>query len=255
MGSKRMQRLLVSGLVIVSGSGLALAANAGAQSPTTLPEPGTTATTGGEGTTSTTGGEGTTSTTGGEGTTSTTGATGTTGGEGTTGTTGATGGEGTMGGMLEAGFVQKPLLGEEELAVGDLPATVLHAALAAMPDAEITAAVVDLDDVDAVYELTASSATYGDAVEIDVRADGTIEEIEIPIEGAEVSAAATELFDLVFGGFEVEAVEKSLRPTRSGLVEVYFEWSGTTPEGIGADVEIDAAGSQFLVELETTDDQ
>ena len=58
---------------------------------------------------------------------------------------------------------------------------------------------------------------------------------------------------MAFPDFEVESVEKSLRPTRSGLVEVYFEYSGATADGIALDVEIDSAGTQYLVEVEATD--
>lgn len=152
------------------------------------------------------------------------------------------------------GYVVKPLGGEVEVDLGSVPAAVLHAAMVAVPDADWTSASIDNDDVDAVYELVGTSAHFGTEIEVDVFADGVVAEIELGIDPSMVTEAAGALFAEQFPGFSTEALELSLRPTRSGVLEVFFEWAGTTEDGAAVDVEIDGAGSQYLVEVETTDE-
>jgi hypothetical protein len=146
----------------------------------------------------------------------------------------------------EPGFAVKPFAGETVVPIANVPAWVLHTANTAAPDAEWTSVELDQDDIEAVYELIGTG--FGTDIELDVRPDGSLEEIELTIEPAEVPAAAAELFTKSFPGFTTTKIEKSVRPTRTGVLETWFEWDGTTSGGLAVDVEVDATGSMYLVE-------
>jgi hypothetical protein len=140
------------------------------------------------------------------------------------------------------GFTQAPLAGATELELDAVPAAVRHTANQAARGGELTSAQLDLDGVAAVYELAGKDADGAD-VEVDVYADGTLEEIETVIEAADVPAAVTERLSSALPDFKYETVERSIRPTKVGLLETWYEFGGEE-----ADVEIDSRGSQYLVE-------
>lgn len=150
----------------------------------------------------------------------------------------------------EAGVVQAPSAGTKELSLQELPATIRHAADVALSGLgasfSLTGAVLDLDDVLATYEV---QATLGDGrrVEVDVEPSGRIEEMEIQINREEIPASVLEALSRHASGFQQaqEGVmyEKSLRPSANGLVEVWYEFSGTT-----FDVEIRSDAKKVLIE-------
>jgi hypothetical protein len=152
----------------------------------------------------------------------------------------------TGGNSTTPGFAQKPLAGEKPVDLGGVPEWVLHTARVALPNAKIAGAQIDEDEIAAVYEI---QGTYkGAGAEIDVFPDGTLDEIELIIKESEVPAAARELFAKYFPNFDLVKVEKSIRPNRTGLLETWYEWDGTTEDGVAVDVEVDSRGSTYLVE-------
>jgi len=148
----------------------------------------------------------------------------------------------TDGGSPAPGFTQAPAGGTTELELDAVPAAVRHTADQAARGGEIASATLDLDGVSAVYELAGKDAD-GAAIEVDVHADGTLEELETAIEAADVPAAVTERLTSALPDFAYTEVEKSIRPTKVGLLETYYEFGGED-----ADVEIDSAGTSYLVE-------
>jgi hypothetical protein len=111
---------------------------------------------------------------------------------------------------------------------------------------KITAAQIDEDEIHAVFEI---QGTYkGAGAEIDVFPDGPLDEIELIIAESEVPAAPRQLFQTYFPDFDLVKVEKSIRPTKTGLLETWYEWDGVTADGVAVDVEVDSRGSTYLVE-------
>lgn len=88
----------------------------------------------------------------------------------------------------------------------------------------------------------------GAAVEVDVRPDGSIEEIEMVVTDADVPAEAMTMFTTMFPGFELVKIESSQRPTRNGFTAMWYEFDGTTADGMAVDIEVNAAGTKYLVE-------
>ncbi len=140
---------------------------------------------------------------------------------------------------------------EIDLTLEQLPAHILETAKSAMPQATFTTAQLDTDDIieeaiGAGYEV--QGEMNGSAIEVDVRPDGSIEEIEMVIEQTAVPAEVMTLFNTHFAGFELVKVESSTRPTRNGFTSMWYEFDGTTADGRAVDVEINAAGTKYLVE-------
>jgi len=146
----------------------------------------------------------------------------------------------------EPGFAEKPFAGEADVDLADVPAWVIHTAKVALPAAEFKTAQLDQDDIEAVYEVQGTYA--GKAAEVDVRADGSVEEIELVIDPKDVPEGPAEKFASIFPKFELVKIEKSIRPTRTGLLETWYEWDGTAEGGDPVDVEVDATGKTYLVE-------
>jgi hypothetical protein len=146
------------------------------------------------------------------------------------------------GDALAPGFTQQPLGGTSDVKLDSVPAAVRHTADQAARGGEITKAALDLDGVAAVYELAGKDGD-GASIEVDVYTDGKLEEIETTIEAADVPSAVTERLDSALPDYEYDSVERSIRPTKTGLLEVYYEFGGEE-----ADVEIDSRGSQYTVE-------
>jgi uncharacterized membrane protein YkoI len=143
------------------------------------------------------------------------------------------------------------LAAEIDMTLEQLPMHILETAKNALPDATFTAAQLDTDDIieegiGAGYEV--QGEMNGAAVEVDVRPDGSIEEIEMIIAEADVPAEVMEMFTAKFPGFELNKVELSRRPTRSGFTSVWYEFDGVTTDGEAVDVEINAAATKYLVE-------
>lgn len=136
-----------------------------------------------------------------------------------------------------------PVSAEDDASPDEAPATVKAAAMAAVPGGELTELSIDEDDGVKVYEFDAVTAD-GDAVEIDVLEDGTVEEIEQEIALADVPPGVLAKLEETAPGFQAEEIERSSRP---GGVEIY-EFEGEH-DGQEAELEIDADGQLLIFEL------
>ncbi len=153
--------------------------------------------------------------------------------------------------MKTPGIVEAPVQGSTmSLTLEQLPTLVRHAAeLAFRGYSEgytITRAQVDMDDIEAVYEVQAKSSD-GRFLEADVSSDGKIMELEVEITREEVPAEVAKALSTFAPGFalstEGPAYEKSFRPSANGLLEIWYEFSGTN-----FDVEINSNGTSVLIE-------
>ena len=144
-------------------------------------------------------------------------------------------------GPYKPGFIHDPLAGAEELAIADVPPAILHSARVALDGGEVTGAQLDRDAPLAIYEI--AGTTGNTEVEVDVRPDATIEEIEVLITDADVPDVVSSLLASVFPDFVPETIEKSIRPTEIGLLETWYEFGGAE-----FDVEINSTATEYLVE-------
>jgi hypothetical protein len=143
------------------------------------------------------------------------------------------------------------LAAEIDMTLEQLPMHILETAKSALPGATFASAQLDTDDIideaiGAGYEV--QGEMNGAAVEVDVRPDGSIEEIEMVVTDAEVPAEVMTMFNEMFPGFELVKIESSQRPTRSGFSAMWYEFDGTTADGMAIDLEINAAATKYLVE-------
>jgi hypothetical protein len=148
------------------------------------------------------------------------------------------------------GFVQGAAGGSRTLALTDVPANVRHAAEVALAGYGSSYTVMnvslDLDEVEAIYEIR-TRGSNGRIVEVDVDASGKIEELELEIRADEVPANVMEALARQVPTFETSKEspmqEKSLRPSKNGLLEVWYEFSGTN-----FDVEIRSDAKVIVIE-------
>src|SRR5262249_9580293 len=119
-----------------------------------------------------------------------------------------------------------------EITLEQLPAQIRHTADVALAGYgagnRIMNAHIDLDDVTAIYEVEALSAD-GRHLEVDVRPDGSIEEIEVQLSAEEVPANVMDELRNPFPAFqkskEEVKFERSRRPAKNGLIELWYEFS------------------------------
>src|SRR5262245_10643668 len=88
----------------------------------------------------------------------------------------------------DKGVVEAPTAGSKDVSLDYVPAEILHSARVALqaygPHVQLTGAQLDGDGVLAIWEIQA--ICDGRALEVDVKPDGTIDEIEIEIGAGEV---------------------------------------------------------------------
>lgn len=150
----------------------------------------------------------------------------------------------------DLGVVEAPAAGTTVIDLAALPPLVLHAARVAFKEydgqAVVTSAQVDADEVDAVYEVK-GRATDGTLLEADIGGDAVLRELEIQISSDAVPANVREALSTFAPLFEAAdespAIEKSIRPSLSGLPEVWYEFSGVT-----FDVEVRSDARALLIE-------
>ncbi len=154
---------------------------------------------------------------------------------------------------LPQGYTVQPFAGELGVPVQldcGLPPGVISTARQAAQGGTIDDAQIDFDDIVPVYELGATDLD-GNEIEVDVLSDGTLEEIEVVLSRKAVRDIPSEVTDLLnraFPGFEISLTEKSIRPAGNGMLRNFYEFDGTTAEGIEQDVEINERGTSYLVE-------
>lgn len=144
--------------------------------------------------------------------------------------------------QLPTGYTVQPLAGEQNIDLKEVPPQVLHTADQAAKGIELKTAQVDYDDIEAVYEIT------GEGIEVDVKTNGRLEEIEQVVRPREVSREARRLLRSAFPGFDITKTERSTRPTEVGLLRVFYEFDGKTAAGEELDIEINQRGTAYTVE-------
>jgi len=140
---------------------------------------------------------------------------------------------------------------EESLAMSDVPLIVSHTAQLAAEQylAGATFAEVGFDpegDVPA-FEF-AGTGSAGQAIEVDIYPDGVVEEIEEVIDQAEVPAETLAMLNMFFPEVQIDLVERSTRPTKLGLTNIYYEFEAVTADGVTLDVELNEDGTRMTVE-------
>lgn len=146
----------------------------------------------------------------------------------------------------------KPRGDNKRVEIGDVPEKFLKVAKEAMPGAEWTHAEMNTDlgkhPSLVVYEITGKKD--GKEVEVDVRADGTVEEMEEVIDMKDVPKPASDLFQSEYPEFKVTKVERSTRPYRNGQKATWYEFKGTTKDGAPLDVEVTEDGKYYAVDVD-----
>ncbi len=132
----------------------------------------------------------------------------------------------------DLGVVEAPAAGKILVGLNRVPLEIIHSAEVAVKQfdarATLTGAQVDKDEVLAVWEIFGTT-TDGRAIEVDVRPDGVVLELEVQVFEAEVPAAVSGFLQSFFPTFIPEAsglIEKSIRPSEIGLPEIWYEYSG-----------------------------
>ena len=138
-----------------------------------------------------------------------------------------------------------PAFAQEENAISmdEVPEAALAAAQENAPEGitEFESVQIDDDGGTETYEFAATKED-GMAIEVDVLADGTLEEIEEEVAMDAVPQPVSAALDGELPGFEPSFVEKSTREDGSLIV---YEFEGQH-EGQEIDVEIDEDGSNLV---------
>ena len=152
----------------------------------------------------------------------------------------------------QLGVVEAPTAGSENIPLNQLENRfphIKHSAEVAFKTwfggATITSAQLDKDDVLAIFEVKGLIGNR--IVEADIRPDGVVEELEIEVGENAVPEAVTQALKKFAPSFapsaEAPRIEKSIRPSKIGLPEIWYEFSGTN-----FDVEIRSDGKAVLIE-------
>ncbi len=154
---------------------------------------------------------------------------------------------------LPPGYTVQPFAGELDAPLQldcELPPGVISTARQAAQGGTIDDAQIDFDDIVPVYELGATDLD-GNDIEVDVFSDGSLEEIEVVLSrkaARDIPSEVTDLLNRAFPGFEISLTEKSIRPAGNGLLRNFYEFDGTTADGVNQDVEINERGTAYTVE-------
>ena len=143
--------------------------------------------------------------------------------------------------IAAASLVATAAAADGDIALEDAPASVKEAALRAAPGVELVSVSVETENGVSVYEFEARGKD-GALVEIDVREDGTVEEVETLIAMSDVPAPVVAALNEAAPGFAPEEVELSIR---EGGARVY-EFEGVH-EGRDIELEIDEAGTLLVM--------
>jgi hypothetical protein len=147
---------------------------------------------------------------------------------------------------------------EEEIPLELVPLAVRTVAQQAadtfVDEAAITSASFDARGSVPVFELAGAGAG-GQAFEVDVFPEGKIEAIELVLDVAEpLPDAVGEALAAYFPGFAPERVARSVRPQPTGLLAVYYEFSGVNAAGAAVEIHIREDGGEVHIVQDTSDD-
>ena len=139
--------------------------------------------------------------------------------------------------------VVSPAFAQEEstMSVTEVPAAAMTAAQGAAPGVTFSSAAMDDDEGTQTYELSGQDAS-GKHIEVDVLADGTVEEVEQQIDIADLPAAVKATWDAEMAGVTPTMIEKSTRPDNT----IVYEFEGER-DGQAFDAEINEDGSNYTM--------
>jgi hypothetical protein len=133
----------------------------------------------------------------------------------------------------------------QDMKVEDAPAAVRAVALLAAGGLPLESVALDLDGGIATYEFK-TKTERGTQLEIDVTADGHIDELEEEITINDVPGQVTELLARHFPGLKPTFIERSTR----GSLAVWYEFEGTH-DGRELDIEVRSDGRVILIQDDT----
>lgn len=142
--------------------------------------------------------------------------------------------------LIAASLASAHAAAETEVAFNDVPEAVRETAISTAPGVEFTPVQTEIEDGVQIYEFQATDHN-GRHIEIDVRADGTLEEIEMEVALDDTPAAVLSTLDREAPGFIPSYIEMSVR---DGGALVY-EFDGEL-NGEAMSIEI-AEGGELLV--------
>lgn len=133
---------------------------------------------------------------------------------------------------------------ENEVSMDEVPEAAMQAALDNAPggQTEFDSVAIDPDDDTETYEF-AGTMENGMGFEVDVLADGTVEEIEEEITMEEVPEEVTAALEENATGFEPSYIERSTREDGEMIV---YEMEGMM-DGQEVDIEINEDGSNYTM--------
>ena len=133
-----------------------------------------------------------------------------------------------------------------------VPAEVMKSASRTLPGVTFVEAEINVELGTApslvIWEIT--GLKDGEFIEVDVRADGSIDEIETVIELAAVPKLVLETLKSEFPGYTTSKIERSVRPRRDGGRVVWYEFKGANSEKALLDVEITEDGRYYIMEAD-----
>lgn len=141
-----------------------------------------------------------------------------------------------------------PAAAQEEnmVAMEDVPQAAMDAAMANADGVTFDSVQMDDDEGTETYEFSGTMES-GMMLEVDVLADGTVEEIEEEIAMSEVPAEVSATLEENLPDFEPSFIERS---TREEGAMVVYEFEGEH-EGGEIDVEINEDGSNYTMNEDT----
>ena len=129
---------------------------------------------------------------------------------------------------------------ENQIAMEEVPEAAMTAAQENAMGVEFDSVQLDDDEGTETYEFSGAKED-GMMLEVDVLADGTVEEIEEEVAMDAVPQPVSATLDSELSGFQPEFIEKS---TRDDGATIVYEFEGQH-EGQPIDVEINEDGSNF----------
>ena len=129
--------------------------------------------------------------------------------------------------LIAASLASAHAAAETEVSFDAVPEAVMETAVNTAPGVEFTRVQTELEDGVEIYEFQATDHN-GKHIEIDVRADGTLEEIEMEIALDDAPAAVLATLDREAPGFIPSYIEMSVREGGALVYEFEGDLNGET---------------------------
>ena len=146
--------------------------------------------------------------------------------------------------LLVASFLAAPAIAQAqtEISLEEVPPAIIDAAETTAPGVQFHRVSTEVENGRVVYEFEAYNSA-GKHVEVDIREDGSIQEIEMEIAISQTPAHVRDALEETAPGFEAGYVEYSVR---DGGAEFVYEFKGDQ-NGRTLEIEIAENGSVLFV--------